>query len=265
MGLNYFMAKIVFLVHEHPEETPMTRHRATQLKKFLEKEHGHEVEITTLRNPVSGHEIARRIYTAKNQEAAFKVLESFLQKVDQVYRDSLVILLKEARSRPDSHVVSMHAVESPTHLIKAASCFVMGKEFFDKYFVDRIKHLAKEHSSIIVPLCISRKGKLAAIVENAASYEVYRKKGGVPGITRMRKCLDYIDAWFEAKKRSGESNALVSDAVKEWTDQIAGRTFKRAVGRRDENVSGVEHARALAEKISELVASAEKGEKIAWF
>lgn len=85
------MPKIVILVHEHPNETPVTRTRATQVKRILEKPpYNHEVQIETFHNPVQPHKFANELSRAKSEKEAIAILEArFKQSVNGLGTEQL--------------------------------------------------------------------------------------------------------------------------------------------------------------------------------
>lgn len=247
------MAKIVLEVGEHPEETPMTRLRATQLKKILSaRPYGHEVQVVSASPRHSAQELYRKFLEARTKGAAFKVFDEFWKDWNEHPLDyaSDARLIDLAKSHRDSHVFSLHAtpIERADSPDSAASFKMEGDHGAETAFW--LSSQGK-HSSVVFHFGIG--GRVAGLVESVAK----RAPHSTPYKANEREAelRTYLKDWIAANARSLGASGII------FVEKHFERLWKRARGVSYPPLAREAHARALAKQIHSLVAAAERGGK----
>ena len=237
------MSKIVVLVHEHPNETPITRFRATQVKKILQAApYNHQVEIKTFHNPVQPQAFANELSRAKTKAEAIRVLEKYLRHYRKSGYGTNSLLLKEASRHPGVHVLSFHGSYLPTSAIPKARSVALPS--FDWVAINEFMHSHNASASSFV-FHEKHGRRMVAVVENthhaASSGKAYDF-----AFKRWGKCMEHLAACnvFSPLKSQAELREWDSllDYLKRYTLVPPSKLHPE--------LQKVGHAQALAQNIN---------------
>ncbi|OIO27128.1 hypothetical protein AUJ14_00285 [Candidatus Micrarchaeota archaeon CG1_02_55_22] len=260
------MAKLIFLAGEHPNERNAVHRRIRQITPIL-NELGHEVVMEDVRarrpreDNFSPNYLFARLSRAQNRDEAFKILEaasahnrppSFMYSYLNELTENRRFLEEAAERHPGAHVFSFHATERPLDSYGAKMLAQPVVSVFD--YGSEVDIRRSDRSAFIFAKDTPNVRALVEVFAPYVHHPVREYHSKTAPVKDRRDAAARVEGWLrdwaELRGNLPDAARLIEEYAHGHARIPPGTWYDRP-----------EHAQALAQKIHELVTSAEASQR----